>query len=45
MIDDNVILMMDYDVRMHAGDDPKTIKTRLRQWAKVVACSVKQLRR
>lgn len=24
------------------GDDPKTIKTRLRHWAQVVACSVKQ---
>lgn len=24
------------------GDDPKTIKTRLRQWAQVVACSVRQ---
>uniref|UniRef100_A0A803KSC1 Uncharacterized protein n=1 Tax=Chenopodium quinoa TaxID=63459 RepID=A0A803KSC1_CHEQI len=23
------------------GDDPKTIKTRLRHWAQVVACSVK----
>ncbi|KNA03857.1 hypothetical protein SOVF_205180 [Spinacia oleracea] len=24
------------------GDDPKTIKTRLRHWAQAVACSVKQ---
>ncbi|XP_010666615.2 uncharacterized protein LOC104883756 [Beta vulgaris subsp. vulgaris] len=24
------------------GDDPQTIKTRLRHWAQVVACSVKQ---
>ncbi|GAB4846984.1 hypothetical protein Ancab_025995 [Ancistrocladus abbreviatus] len=24
------------------GDDPKTVKTRLRQWAQVVACSVRQ---
>ncbi|GAB4848976.1 hypothetical protein Ancab_003789 [Ancistrocladus abbreviatus] len=24
------------------GDDPKTLKTRLRQWAQIVACSVKQ---
>ncbi|OWM79202.1 uncharacterized protein LOC116196339 [Punica granatum] len=23
------------------GDDPKTVKTRLKQWAQVVACSVK----
>ncbi|XP_021291091.1 uncharacterized protein LOC110421747 [Herrania umbratica] len=24
------------------GDDPETVKTRLRQWAQVVACSVRQ---
>ncbi|KAK8626863.1 hypothetical protein V6N13_134493 [Hibiscus sabdariffa] len=24
------------------GDDPETVKTRLRQWAQVVACSVQQ---
>ncbi|KAJ4966194.1 hypothetical protein NE237_018043 [Protea cynaroides] len=24
------------------GDDPRTVKTRLRQWAQVVACSVRQ---
>ncbi|MBA0557025.1 hypothetical protein Golob_027084 [Gossypium lobatum] len=25
------------------GDDPQTVKTRLRQWAQVVACSVQQI--
>ncbi|GLT73730.1 hypothetical protein SLA2020_455680 [Shorea laevis] len=25
-----------------AGDDPKVVKTRLRQWAQAVACSVRQ---
>ncbi|CAA3018022.1 uncharacterized protein LOC111396937 isoform X1 [Olea europaea var. sylvestris] len=25
-----------------AGDNPQTVKTRLRQWAQVVACSVRQ---
>ncbi|KAI3441390.1 uncharacterized protein J3R85_002678 [Psidium guajava] len=24
------------------GDDPETVKTRLRQWAQIVACSVRQ---
>ncbi|KAE8690596.1 Tetratricopeptide repeat (TPR)-like superfamily protein [Hibiscus syriacus] len=25
------------------GDDPEMVKTRLRQWAQVVACSVRQI--
>ncbi|KAI8027023.1 hypothetical protein LOK49_LG02G03482 [Camellia lanceoleosa] len=25
-----------------SGDDPKMVKTRLRQWAQVVACAVRQ---
>lgn len=24
------------------GDDPETVKTRLKQWARMVACSVRQ---
>lgn len=30
------------ELRIYVGDNPQTVKTRLRQWAQVVACSVRQ---
>ena len=27
---------------LYEGDNPQTVKTRLRQWAQVVACAVRQ---
>ncbi|CAI0556931.1 unnamed protein product [Linum tenue] len=33
----------DSSISVGLGEDAETVKTRLRQWARVVACSVKQL--
>ncbi|CAI0557301.1 unnamed protein product [Linum tenue] len=33
----------DSSISVGSGEDAETVKTRLRQWARVVACSVKQL--
>ncbi|CAI0447205.1 unnamed protein product [Linum tenue] len=33
----------DASISVGLGEDPETVKTRLRQWARVVACWVKQL--
>ncbi|CAN1278569.1 hypothetical protein LINPERPRIM_LOCUS16674 [Linum perenne] len=33
----------DVGFRVGSGEDPEMVKARLRQWARVVACSVKQI--